>query len=31
MLLNARQTMHKGEATGRILLVFEDITGRTQA
>ncbi len=31
MLLNARQTMHKGEATGRILLAFEDITGRTQA
>ena len=31
MLLNARQTTYKGEATGRILLAFEDITGRTQA
>jgi two-component system CheB/CheR fusion protein len=31
MLLNARQTMHKGEATGRILLAFEDITERTPA
>jgi two-component system CheB/CheR fusion protein len=30
MLLNARQTTHKGEATGRILLAFEDITGRRQ-
>jgi len=28
MLLNASQTMHKGEATGRILLAFEDITDR---
>jgi len=31
MLLNACQTTHKGEATGRILLAFEDITGQTQA
>jgi len=31
MLLNARQTTHKGEATGHILLAFEDITERTQA
>ncbi|MCL5282450.1 MAG: PAS domain-containing protein [Planctomycetes bacterium] len=31
MLLNARQTVHKGETTGRILLAFEDITGQTQA
>jgi two-component system CheB/CheR fusion protein len=30
MLLNARQTMHKGEATGRILLAFEDISDRRQ-
>ncbi len=28
MLLNARQTTHQGEATGRILLAFEDITDR---
>ena len=26
MLLNARQTTHKGEGTGRILLALEDIT-----
>jgi len=31
MLLNARQTTHKGEAAGRILLAFEDITERTPA
>ncbi len=31
MLLNARQTTHKGEATGRILLAFEDVTERTPA
>jgi two-component system CheB/CheR fusion protein len=31
MLVNARQTTHKGETTGRILLAFEDITERTQA
>jgi two-component system CheB/CheR fusion protein len=30
LLLNARQTMHKGEATGRILVAFEDITGQTK-
>lgn len=30
MLLNARQTMHGGEATGRILLAFEDISDRRQ-
>jgi two-component system CheB/CheR fusion protein len=30
MLLNARQTMHRGEATGRILLAFEDISDRQQ-
>jgi two-component system CheB/CheR fusion protein len=29
MLLNARQTMRKGEATGRVLLAFEDITGKS--
>jgi two-component system CheB/CheR fusion protein len=28
MLLNARQTMLKGETTGRILLAFEDVTGK---
>jgi two-component system CheB/CheR fusion protein len=28
MLLNARQTTLKGETTGRILLAFEDITGK---
>jgi two-component system CheB/CheR fusion protein len=28
MLLNACQTMLKGEATGRILLAFEDVTDR---
>jgi two-component system CheB/CheR fusion protein len=28
MLLNACQTTLKGEATGRILLAFEDVTGR---
>ncbi len=31
MLLNARQTIRKGEATGRILLAFEDITDRPKA
>jgi two-component system CheB/CheR fusion protein len=31
MVLNARQTTRKGEATGRILLAFEDITERTPA
>jgi two-component system CheB/CheR fusion protein len=30
LLLNARQTTHKGEATGRILLAFEDITERAR-
>ena len=30
IVLNARQTTHKGEATGRILLAFEDITERTE-
>ncbi len=29
-LLNARQTTLKGEATGRILLAFEDITGQRE-
>ncbi len=29
-LLNARQTTLKGEATGRILLAFEDITGQQE-
>jgi two-component system CheB/CheR fusion protein len=28
LLLNARQTMLKGETTGRILLAFEDVTGK---
>ena len=28
MLLNARQTVHEGEATGRILLAIEDVTDR---
>ena len=31
MLLNARQTTLKGEATSRILLAFEDVTDRKQA
>jgi two-component system CheB/CheR fusion protein len=30
ILLNARQTTHKGAGTGRILLAFEDITERAQ-
>ncbi len=30
MLLNARQTKHRGEATGGILLAFEDITERAK-
>ncbi len=30
MLLNARQTTHKGAATGRILLAFEDIPDRPE-
>jgi hypothetical protein len=30
MLLNARQTKHGGEATGGILLAFEDITERAK-
>jgi two-component system CheB/CheR fusion protein len=31
IVLNARQTMLKGEATGRILLAMEDVTGREPA
>ncbi len=30
MLLNGRQTTYKGEATGRVLLAFEDITDRAK-
>ena len=31
MLLNARQTTHKGAATGRILLAFEDVTEQAKS